>query len=66
MFLSGGQIRIRLDFRLKHAGMTDVGWAIYLTQQAPWNEPLAAQTDRHLRATQLRAAMTIFILLPQA
>ena len=28
MFLSGVQIRIRLDSRLKHAGMTDFGLAI--------------------------------------
>ena len=40
MLLSGVQIRIRLDSRLKHAGMTDFGWAIYLTQQAAGNEPL--------------------------
>jgi hypothetical protein len=29
MFLSGIQIRIRLDSRLKHAGMTDFGLAIF-------------------------------------
>ena len=28
MFLSGVQIRIRLDSRLKHAGMTDFGLAV--------------------------------------
>ena len=33
-------IRIRLDSRLKHAGMTDFGLAIYLTQQDAVNEPL--------------------------
>jgi hypothetical protein len=35
----GVQVRIRLDSRLKHAGMTDFGLPIYLTQQAAENEP---------------------------
>jgi len=39
MFLSGVQFRTRLDSRLKHAGMPDFGWAIYLTQQAAGNRP---------------------------
>jgi len=39
----GVQIRARLDSRLKHAGMTDFGLAIYLTQQAAGNEPSAIQ-----------------------
>ena len=39
MFLSGVQFRTRLDSRLKHAGMTDFGEAIYLTQQAAGNRP---------------------------
>ena len=43
MFLSGVQIRIRLDSRLKHAGMTDFDLAICLTQQATGNEPSAIQ-----------------------
>jgi hypothetical protein len=35
MFSPGGEIRIHLDSRLKHAGMTDFGLAtiLYLTQQ---------------------------------
>jgi hypothetical protein len=37
MFLSGVQFRIRLDSRLKHAGMTDFGFS--LTQQAAGNRP---------------------------
>ena len=45
MFLSGVQVRTRLDSRLKHAGMTDFGWAIYLTQQAAGNEPSEIQTN---------------------
>jgi hypothetical protein len=43
MFLSGVQIRIRLDSRLKHAGMTDFDLAICFTQQAAGNEPSAIQ-----------------------
>jgi len=39
MFLSGVQFRTRLDSRLKHAGMTDFGKTIYLTQQAAGNQP---------------------------
>ena len=39
MFLSGVQFRIRLDSRLKHAGMTDFGWGITVTQQAAGNRP---------------------------
>ena len=37
MFLSGVQFRIHLDSRLKHAGMTDFGSAINVTQQAEVN-----------------------------
>jgi hypothetical protein len=37
MFLSGVQFRIRLDSRLKHAGMTVFGKKINLTQQAAGN-----------------------------
>ena len=40
MFLSGVQVRIRLDSRLKRAGMTDVGSPIDLTEQAAENKPL--------------------------
>jgi hypothetical protein len=43
MFLSGVQIWIRLDSRLKHAGMTDFDLAICFTQQAAGNEPSAIQ-----------------------
>jgi hypothetical protein len=43
MFLSGVQIRIRLDSRLKRAGMMDFGLPIYLTQHAAENEPSAMQ-----------------------
>ena len=39
MFLSGVQIRIRLDSRLKHAGMTELGMGISATQQAAGNRP---------------------------
>ena len=39
MFLSGVQIRIRLDSRLKRTGITDLGLATYLTQQAARNKP---------------------------
>ncbi len=45
MLLSGVQIRIRLDSRLKRVGMTD----FYLTQQAAGNEPLAIQAELRLR-----------------
>ena len=38
MFLSGVQDRIRLDSRLKHAGMTDLGLVQSWTQQAAENE----------------------------
>jgi hypothetical protein len=44
MFLSGVQIRTRLDSRSKHAGMTDLGLAIYLKQRAVGNEPSANRT----------------------
>ena len=37
MFLPGVQFRASLDSRLKHAGMTDFGEAIHLTQQAAGN-----------------------------
>ena len=47
MFLSGVQLRTRLDSRLKHAGMTDFGLAIYLTQQAAGNEPAVIQIFLH-------------------
>src|SRR4026208_2436259 len=43
MFVSGVQLRIRLDSRLKHAGMTDLGSPIDLTQQAAGNEPVEIQ-----------------------
>src|SRR6185436_13141652 len=39
MFFSGVQSGFRLDSRLKHAGMTDFGWGIYLTQHAAGNRP---------------------------
>jgi len=39
MFLSGVQSVTRLDSRLKHAGMTDFGKEISLTQQAAGNRP---------------------------
>jgi len=35
----GVQFRARLDSRLKHAGMTDFGETIHLTQQAAGNRP---------------------------
>jgi hypothetical protein len=37
MFLSGVQVRTRLDSRLKHAGMTDFALVISQTQQAAGN-----------------------------
>ena len=43
MFLSGVQFRFRLDSRLKHAGMTDLGLLIYFTEQAAGNEPVEIQ-----------------------
>ena len=45
MFLSGVQVWIRLDSRLKHAGMTDVGAPIDLMQQAAGNEPVKIQQE---------------------
>jgi len=33
----GGLVRIRLDSRLRHAGMTEFGEALSLTQQAAGN-----------------------------
>jgi len=39
MYLSGVHLRNRLDSRLKHAGMTDFGKKISLTQQAAGNRP---------------------------
>ena len=48
MFLSGVQIRIRLDSRLKHAGMTDFALAICSMQQAAANEPSANQDSKRL------------------
>jgi hypothetical protein len=38
MLLSGVQFRIRLDSRLKRAGMTDFGLAIAPTQEAAGSE----------------------------
>jgi hypothetical protein len=38
MLLSGVQFGTHLDSRLKHAGMTDFGMAMYLTQQATGNQ----------------------------
>jgi len=39
MFLSGVQFRIRLDSRLKHAGMTVFGRAILAPDQgSPWTQ----------------------------
>ena len=46
MFLSGVQFRTRLDSRLKHAGMTDFGLAIYLTQQAAGNQPIDIENPK--------------------
>jgi len=40
MFLSGVQSGTRLDSRLKHAGMTDFGKEISLTQLAAGNRPV--------------------------
>ena len=40
MFLSAVQIRIRLDPRLKLAGMTDIGLAATDTRETAANEPL--------------------------
>jgi hypothetical protein len=45
MFLSGVQSGFRLDSRLKHAGMTDLGWGIYFTQQAAANRPTQIEGD---------------------
>jgi hypothetical protein len=53
MFLSGVQIRIRLDSRLKHAGMTDFDLAICLTQQAAGNEPSAIHHGRSEKAADV-------------
>jgi hypothetical protein len=58
MFLSGVQSGFRLDSRLKHAGITDFGWGIYLTQQAAGNRPteieaLSNEVMRH-RLTSCR------------
>jgi len=64
MLLSGVQIRIRLDSRLKHAGMTDFGWAIYLTQQAAGNEPLAIQYPRGHVAPGSRATAKVTRVVP--
>jgi hypothetical protein len=46
MFLSGVQSGFRLDSRLKHAGMTDFGWGIYLTQQAAGNRPTEIEPNQ--------------------
>jgi len=40
------RIRIRLDSRLKRAGMTDFGLAIFSTQQAIGNESVEIQPSR--------------------
>ena len=42
-FSPGVQIRIGLDSRLKHAGMTDFGLAVAKTQQAAGNQPQAIE-----------------------
>ena len=42
-FYRGVQFRFRLDSRLKHAGMTDLGLLIYFTEQAAGNEPVEIQ-----------------------
>jgi len=39
MLWSGVQFGTHLDSRVKHAGMTDFGMAMYLTQQAAGNQP---------------------------
>jgi hypothetical protein len=39
MFFIGGPVPNPPGFRLKRAGMTDFGLAIYLTQQAAGNQP---------------------------
>jgi hypothetical protein len=67
MFLSGVQIRIRLDSRLKHAGMTDVGSQIDLTQQAARNEPVGIKMKANIMkkmTTALSATILLAGLLP--
>ena len=39
MLLSGVKFGTYLDSRVKHAGMTDFGMAMYLTHQAAGNRP---------------------------
>jgi hypothetical protein len=49
MFLSGVQFRIRLDSRLKHAGMTVFGKKINLTQQVAGNMTATIQSQEKIR-----------------
>jgi len=46
--LVGVQIRMGLDSRLKHAGMTYFGLAVAKTQQAEGNEPQAIQFQNQI------------------
>ena len=66
MFLSGVQFRIRLDSRLKHAGMTIFGKEISLTQQAAGNmtrrdlnnaRPLQKQSRFHSSSSRFLSAV---------
>jgi len=50
MFLSGVQFRIRLDSRLKHAGMTDFELAINATQQVAENRIPDIEITKRLRS----------------
>jgi hypothetical protein len=45
VFIGSPGYPIRLDSRLKDAGITEFGLAIYLPQQAAGNEPSAIQTN---------------------
>jgi hypothetical protein len=55
MFLSGVQFGIRLDSRLKHAGMTVFGKKISLTQQAAGNRPAVIEPDERRVIKQEKA-----------
>jgi len=57
MFLSGVQIRIRLDSRLKHAGMTELGMGISATQQAAENR--SAEIEQSLSENNQPTAESI-------
>jgi hypothetical protein len=59
MFLSGVQSGFRLDSRLKHAGMTDFGWGIYLTQQAAGNRSTEIEEDIDSISSSERTEMEI-------